>query len=194
MRATGPGGTRPRLDPRLFGPDPPTFGGRSSPRRIRTTDFDSEKPGRTWISREWLYSGRAEWTGSSVVGGLGRIHRNLPDPAGLPSSSCMPPAPRYIPPPGLSFHEGPGMDAANPLCRWLWAALLAALIGCHAGHRMPLRLSRGSAGPPPRSPPAGPLAPVSPSGQASPNSPSSPPRPRRTKRGGRGSSGLARRS
>ena len=35
------------------------------------------------------------------------------------------------------------MDAANPLCQWLSAALLAALIGCQTGDRSPTPTIRG---------------------------------------------------
>ena len=61
------------------------------------------------------------------------------------------------------------MDAANPLCRWLSAAVLAALIGCQTCDQVPIPTIRGQS-------PA-PLAPIAPPGPLSPATPSSPSSP-----------------
>jgi peptidyl-prolyl cis-trans isomerase SurA len=55
------------------------------------------------------------------------------------------------------------MDAANLLCRWLLAAGLAAVIGCHACDTVPIPTIRGQVPEStPTTPPAGPLSPAAP--------------------------------
>jgi peptidyl-prolyl cis-trans isomerase SurA len=63
-----------------------------------------------------------------------------------------------------------GMDAANPLCRWLMAAGLVAAAGCQSGGTMPIPTVRGQLPPDPAGP-AAPVAPVSPAAPASPTGP-----------------------
>jgi len=58
------------------------------------------------------------------------------------------------------------MDAANPLCRWLTAAALAAIFGCQACERVPIPTIRGQS--------PGPIAPVAPVAPITPNSPVGP--------------------
>jgi peptidyl-prolyl cis-trans isomerase SurA len=60
------------------------------------------------------------------------------------------------------------MDAANPLSRWLFAAGLAAVIGCHACDRVPIPTIRGQS-PDPAA--RGPLAPPAPPGVVVPAAP-----------------------
>lgn len=64
------------------------------------------------------------------------------------------------------------MDAANPLSRWLPAAVLAALIGCKTSDPLPVPTVRGqSPAPLAPTPPPGPLSPAGSSSPSSPNSP-----------------------
>jgi peptidyl-prolyl cis-trans isomerase SurA len=63
------------------------------------------------------------------------------------------------------------MDAAKPLCRWLFAFGLAAAIGCKSYERLPFPTIRGqapAAEPVAPVPPPGPLSPLSPSGSSLP--------------------------
>ncbi len=58
------------------------------------------------------------------------------------------------------------MDAANPLCRWLFAVGLAAAVGCHTSDKVAIPTVRGQVPGEPVAPlpPPGPLAPTAPAG------------------------------
>src|SRR5688500_9140098 len=87
--------------------------------------------------------------------------------------SARPPIPRQ--PECLRIPQGPGMDAANPLCQWLSAAILAALIGCQTCDQVPIPTIRGqSPAPLATTPPPGPLSPAGPSSPKSPILPAAP--------------------
>jgi parvulin-like peptidyl-prolyl isomerase len=67
------------------------------------------------------------------------------------------------------------MDAANPLCRWLLAAGLAVVMGCHTCDRVPIPTIRGqSPGPVSPTPPPGPVSPPAAAGPVVPASPNLP--------------------
>jgi parvulin-like peptidyl-prolyl isomerase len=65
------------------------------------------------------------------------------------------------------------MDAANPLCRWLFAAGLVIAIGCKSCETIPIPTVRGQVPPDPIAPlpPVGPVAPLSPAGPIAPTAP-----------------------
>jgi parvulin-like peptidyl-prolyl isomerase len=65
------------------------------------------------------------------------------------------------------------MDAANPLCRWLFAAGLVVAVGCKSCETLPIPTVRGQVPPDPLAPlpPVGPVAPLSPAGPLAPTAP-----------------------